>query len=215
MSPSDSRLVESATSTRPGFALAALLDDLRWHPELDLDTLAYHLRQSDATAATGCWHSAVNEARSFLEGLLVDIIAVVRRDPPNKSDGNGTTHRTPFRAYRRSLLQAGFINEDENDVLAYVYGIASAKGCHPGATSEIWCRLVRRMIFTTGQYLIQRYQARKPTTVGRPTITGGSSTVGTPTAAPLSPDKPQPANHKSLWHRCLSALTRPFVQDVI
>ncbi len=63
----------------PCFALAGLLGDLGQHPELDLDTLTYHVRQSDATAADGYWHASINEARSFLEALIVSI-AVARQD---------------------------------------------------------------------------------------------------------------------------------------
>ncbi len=46
-------LLESSGTQPPCFSLAALIGDLRPHPELDLDTLAYHLTQSDATAAEG------------------------------------------------------------------------------------------------------------------------------------------------------------------
>ncbi len=149
------------TPEPPCFSLAALLGDLRRHPELDLDTLAYHLTQSDATAAEGYWHAAINEARSFLEALLVSILHAVRPDPPDKSHSNGSANGTPFRCYRRSLLEAGFIDAHENDLLQYVYGVASAKGSHHGVTNEAWSRLARRMVFTTGQYLIQHYAAWK------------------------------------------------------
>ncbi|GAG12161.1 unnamed protein product, partial [marine sediment metagenome] len=66
-----------------------------------------------------------------------------------------------FRCYRRSLLEAGFIDADENDLLQYVYGVASAKGSHHGVTDEAWSRLARRMVFTTAQYVLQRYAAWK------------------------------------------------------
>ena len=143
------------------FSLATLLDDLRRHPELDLDTLTYHLTQSDATAADGYCHAAINEARSFLEALLVSILGAVRPDPPDKSRNNGSHHGMPFRCYRRSLLECGFIDGDENDLLQYVYSVASAKGSHHGVTDEAWARLARRMVFTTGQYVIQHYGAWK------------------------------------------------------
>lgn len=158
----ENRPVESSVPEPPSFSLAGLIGDLGRHTELDPDTLAYHLTQSDATAAGGCWHAAVNEARSFLEGLLVGIVRVVRPDSPNKSDGNGSVFRTPFRSYRQALLQAGLIDADGDELLQYVYSVASAKGCHPGATSEVWCRLARRMVFITGQYVIQRYAGWKP-----------------------------------------------------
>ncbi len=176
----------------PCFSLAALLADLRRHPELDLDTLAYHLTQSDATAAEGYWHAAINEARSFLEALVVSILHAVRPDPPEKSHNNGSANGTPFRCYRRSLLEAGFIDAHENDLLQYVYGVASAKGSHHGVTNEAWSRLARRMVFTTGQYVIQHYEAWK----------------SAPRALLRSPDAQPPVSHKSRWRRCLSALTR-------
>lgn len=145
----------------PCFSLAALLGDLRRHPELDLDTLTYHLVQSDATAAEGYWHASINEARSFLEALIVSMLHTVRPDPPDKSHNNGSHNGTPFRCYRRSLLEAGFIDAYENDLLQYVYGVASAKGSHHGVTNEAWSRLARRMVFTTGQYVLQHYAAWK------------------------------------------------------
>jgi hypothetical protein len=145
----------------PCFALAALLDDLRQHPELDLDTLTYHLRQSDATAADGYWHAAINEARSFLEALVVSIVHAIQRDAAGDQVDSALRDRsqngTAFRTYRRYLLEAGFIDGDENELLQYVYSVASAKGSHHGVTDETWCRLARRMVFTTGQYVMQRY----------------------------------------------------------
>ena len=58
----------------PRERLADLLPRLLRHDELDLETLAYHLQQSDATAADGYCHAAINEARSFLEALVVNIV---------------------------------------------------------------------------------------------------------------------------------------------
>ena len=157
----------------PCFSLAALLGDLRPHDELDLRTLAYHLSQSDATAAEGYWHASINEARSFLEALIVNILHAVRPDPPDKSRNNGSANGMPFRTYRRNLLEAGFIDADESDLLQYIYSVASAKGSHHGVADEPWSRLARRVVFATAQYLLQRYAAWKhqgrpvPTSPGR------------------------------------------------
>lgn len=145
----------------PCFSLGALLGELRRHPELDLDTLDYHLTQSDATAAEGYWHAAINEARSFLEALLVSILHAVRTDQPEKPSGNGAPNGTPFRCYRRRLMEAGFIDADENELLHFVYGLASAKGSHHGVTDEAWSRLARRMVFAAGQYVIEHYAVWK------------------------------------------------------
>ena len=147
------------------FSLAALLDDLRLHAELDVRTLAYHLRQSDATAADGYCHAAINEARSFLEALVVSIVHAVERDTEAQgADGNGRSggHTgTAFRTYRRQLVEAGFLDADENTLLQYVYSVASAKGSHHGVTDEAWTRLARRIVFAAAQYLLVRYAAWK------------------------------------------------------
>ena len=63
-----------APDAGPCFVLHTLLADVARHEELDLDTLTYHVQQSDATAADGYWHASINEARSFLEALLVGIL---------------------------------------------------------------------------------------------------------------------------------------------
>ena len=152
------------------FSLAALLHDLRPHAELDLRTLAYHLRQCDATAAVGYCHAAINEARSFLEALVVSIVHAAQRDAARAGASENGRERsqngTAFRTYRRYLLEAGFIDADENDLLQYVYSVASAKGGHHGVTDEAWTRLARRIVFATGQYLLHRYAAWKHN--GRP-----------------------------------------------
>ena len=155
-----------------GFAtgedLAVLLPDLRGHPELDLKTLAYHLEQSDATAADGYCHAAINEARSFLEALIVNIFLAAQRDvvPGADGEGNGngrdrSQNGTAFRTWRRYLCEMGFLDGEENELLQWVYGVASAKGSHHGVTDEAWTRLVRRIILATGHYLLHRYAAWK------------------------------------------------------
>lgn len=158
------------TPEMPCFSLAGLLHDLRAHPELDQRTLAYHLQQSDATAADGYCHAAINEARSFLEALVVSIVHAVRQDAAERDAESPLRDRsqngTAFRTYRRYLLESGFIDADENDLLQYVYSVASAKGSHHGVTDEAWTRLARRIVFAAGQYLVQRYTAWKHT--GRP-----------------------------------------------
>ena len=144
----------------PCFSLAALLDEIARHPELDLDTLGYHVGQSDATADDGYWHASINEARSFLEALLVGMLCTVCAEP---ADNYQITSRkgTPFRCYRRRLVEAGFLDVDENELLQYVYSVASAKGSHHGVTDEAWTRLARRMVWIAGQYLLKRYAVWK------------------------------------------------------
>ncbi|MGD8454053.1 MAG: hypothetical protein PVJ57_19745 [Phycisphaerae bacterium] len=147
------------TDTRP-FTLTALLHDLQPHPELDLRTMAYHLHQSDATAADGYGHAAINEARSALEALIVSIACTVRHDVTDSTSlslreriQSGNT----FRTHRRCLMDAGFIDIDENDLLQYVYSMASARGSHYGVTDDAWTRLARRIVFLVGQHFTQRY----------------------------------------------------------
>ncbi|MGD8452700.1 MAG: hypothetical protein PVJ57_12850 [Phycisphaerae bacterium] len=149
------------TPTETGtFALTALLHDLQPHPELDLRTMAYHLHQSDATAADGYGHAAINEARSALEALIVSIACTIRRDVIDSTSlslreriQSGNT----FRTHRRCLMDAGFIDIDENDLLQYVYSMASARGSHYGVTDDAWTRLARRIVFIVGQHFTQRY----------------------------------------------------------
>ncbi len=157
----------------PCFSLVTLLHDLQPHAELDLGTLAYHLQQSDATAADGYCHAAINEARSFLEALVVNIVHAAQRDARNRDadDGapnagcngirSGGRNGTAFRHYRKYLLDIGLIDLDENELLQFVYSVASAKGSHPGVTDELWTRLARRIVFAAGQYVVQRYAAWK------------------------------------------------------
>ena len=195
----------------PCFSLTALIGDLRPHPELDLDTLAYHLTQSDATAVEGYWHAAINEARSFLEALLVSIVRAVRPDAPDKSNGNGSNNGMPFRCYRRSLMEAGFIDIDENELLQYVYGVASAKGSHHGVTNEAWSRLARRMVFITGQYMIQHYGAWKSAPGTPPPLHASKRNSAVQRDSTAHPRVPL----KSRLGRCLLALTRLLTRDVI
>lgn len=177
------------TPVKPAcFPLTALLPDLQTHTELDLKTLAYHLQQSDATAADGYHHAAVNEARSFLEALVVNIVQAVRREITNgdaePNGGHGLQNGAAFRTYRRQLHEAGFIDSAENDLLQYVYSVASAKGSHAGVTDELWTRLARRIIFATGQYVAQRYGAWKEA------------------GCPIASTPPQrAATRVSFWHR--------------
>lgn len=118
------------------------------------------MRQSDATAADGYWHASINEARSFLEALLVGMVCTVCVEPVDKYQST-SCNGTPFRCYRRRLVEAGFLDADENDLLRYVYSVASAKGSHHGVTDEAWTRLARRMVWTAAQYLLTRYEVWK------------------------------------------------------
>ncbi len=163
----------SPATPGPCFPLTALLQDLRPHVELDRRTLGYHLRQSDATAADGYHHASINEARSFLEALVVTIVHAVQRHvrtgdvndnaPNGGCNGirNGGQNGTAFRHYRRYLLDIGLTDHDENELLQFVYSVASAKGSHHGVTDEAWTRLARRIVFAAGQHTVQRYAAWK------------------------------------------------------
>lgn len=140
------------------FALAPLLADLRRHAEFDLTTLTYHVEQSDATAGDGYWHASINEARSALEALLVDIVRAVGADEPTRPP---TSNGTPFSNWRRYLVDAGFLDGHESDLLHFVYGLSSAKGSHHGVPDEDWSRLARRMVFCAADYVLRRYATWK------------------------------------------------------
>ncbi|MGD8450393.1 MAG: hypothetical protein PVJ57_01125 [Phycisphaerae bacterium] len=155
--------VEDAAAP-PDVLLTALAHELRPHGELDLHTLTYHLEQSDATAAHGFWHAAVNEARSFLEGLVAGVAQAVERRTPGKSRvrvRNGSPVFVAFSTDREFLLASGFTDGDENAVLLCAYSVASAKGSHAGVTDEAWARLVRAVVFAAGEYVVSRYAAWK------------------------------------------------------
>ena len=142
----------------PGGRLASLSAELERWPELGLKTLAYHLGQSDATAADGHWHAAVHEARSFLEALVLGMALAVRAEAPEQFN-RATDSQSRFRLCRGYLVELGFIDADENDLLLHVFAIGSAKGSHPGVTDEAWCRLARQFVRSTAAYFIQRYAA--------------------------------------------------------
>ncbi|MGD8454577.1 MAG: hypothetical protein PVJ57_22410, partial [Phycisphaerae bacterium] len=59
--------------------------------------------------------------------------------------------------HRRCLLDAGFVDPDENELLQYVYSVATARGSHYGVTDDAWTHLARRIVFAAGQYFTQRY----------------------------------------------------------
>jgi hypothetical protein len=162
------------------FALASLLADLRRCAEFDLVTLTYHIEQSDATAADGYWHAAINEARSALETLVVGVVrAVGAGENPRPPTSNGT----PFSNWRRYLVDIGFLDAHESDLLHFVYGLSSAKGSHHGVADEAWSRLARRMVYCAADYLLRRYtrwkqRGPRPVTEG-PTTATPQSVAGT------------------------------------
>ncbi len=149
--------------------LVSLLPLLAGYEELDVETIGYHARQSDATARDGYWHAAINEARSFLEALVTGI-ALVEREQSLTEFRKAQGMQGGIKLCRRYLLDVGFLDIDEDVLLAHVYGIASAKGSHLGVADEAWCRLARRIVRTTVEYILHRYAAwrttdrRKPST---------------------------------------------------
>lgn len=149
-----------APDAHPRFVLYTLLDDVARHKELDLETLTHHVRQSDATAANGYWHASITEARSFLEALLVSILCMVCDQPADKQKST-LRDATPFRYCLRRLREAGFLDANENDLLQYVHRMASCNGSHDSVIDEAWARLVRRMVWATGQYLLTCYEMWK------------------------------------------------------
>ncbi|UCC30210.1 MAG: hypothetical protein JSU86_18670 [Phycisphaerales bacterium] len=144
----------------PRQELASLLADLTRHAELDFETIGYHAEQSDATARDGYWHAAINEARSFLEALVISISLVQRQESMTRFR-KGRETQSGFRLCRRYLVEIGFLDLDEELLLQHVYSVASVKGSHQGVTDEAWSRVARRLVWTAGQYLAHRYDAWK------------------------------------------------------
>ncbi len=143
--------------------LALLVASLECHSELDPTTLAYHLRQAEATGCDGYWHSAVNEARSFIEGLIVGMAESESRRREHLISGvsPGAESRSGYHECRKYLVTVGFAEVDEMDLFKHVYAIASRKGAHPGVTDEPWARLVCHLCWTSSYFLLSRYAAWK------------------------------------------------------
>jgi hypothetical protein len=125
----------------PALALVRLLPAVARHPELHTETMAYHLRQS--------------EARSFLEALVMSI--ALARDDGIVQFRKGRESTSSFRLAYRYLHTTHFLDDEEELLLQRVYGLASAKGAHHGVTDAAWCHLARQFVATTGEYLLQRY----------------------------------------------------------
>ncbi len=173
-------------ASAPHEELASLLPELERHAELDLETIRYHLQQSDATARDGYWHASINEARSFLEALVMSL-ALVERGESLAEFRKGRETQGGIRLCRRYLHEIGFLDIDEDVLVGHVYGIASAKGSHLGVADEAWCRVARRMVWTTGQYLARRYEAWKA--ADRPRADSGPTDGGSSSPLPPAPSR--------------------------
>lgn len=173
-------------ASAPHEELASLLPELERHAELDLETIRYHLQQSDATARDGYWHASINEARSFLEALVMSIALVERRESLAEFR-KGRETQGGIRLCRRYLHEIGFLDIDEDVLVGHVYGIAIAKGSHLGVADEAWCRVARRMVWTTGQYLARRYEAWKA--ADRPRADSGPPGAGGPSSVEPAPGR--------------------------
>ena len=140
------------------------------------------MEQSDATAVGGYWHASINEARSVLEALLVSIVRTVYANDARKP---GTGNGTAFSVYRRYLVDAGFMDAYESDVLHFVYGLGSAKGSHHGVPDEAWNHLARRMVSCTCAYLLHRLAEwkQRPPEDRTPSVTTDSAPADTASPA--------------------------------
>ena len=143
--------------------LALLVSSLGQHPELDFKTLTYHLQQSDATARDGYWHSAVNEARAFVERLIVGIAESESRRRRHLLSGltPNPKLRSGYHESRKYLVTAGFAQVDEMDLFKHIYAIANRKGARPGVTDEPWGHLICHLCWTSSYFLLTRYTAWK------------------------------------------------------
>ena len=152
-----------ASVVLPPRLASTLLVSLAEHAELDGLTLRYHVEQWEATARAGFWHAAVNEARSFVEALLVNIAAVeaVRRKESISGVTHGVDSSSAYYAARKYVVTVGFANVDEIEVFRQIYSMASRRGSHPGITDPTWGILVSEFCWITGHYLLERYAAWK------------------------------------------------------
>ena len=120
-----------------------LATTVRSFPELEPGTLIRHIEESDAAAQEGLWHSAANEARSFFEGIVVEIAKAEAKKrgvevPVGPKQG-------PFAPHRQFLRKEGVIEDKEDAFLGAVYSLASTTGSHAGPTDERIAKLVRRV----------------------------------------------------------------------
>ncbi len=143
--------------------LALLIASLEQHRELDLTTLDYHLEQSQATACEGHWHSAVNEARSVIEALIVGMADAEsdRRHHLISGGFPGPDSRSGFHECRKYLVTVGFVDSDDMELFRHLYAIASRKGAHPGVTDEARGRLVCHLCWMASYMLVSRYAVWK------------------------------------------------------
>ena len=154
---------EATEESAPREQLTALLPALRDHPNLDYTTLAYHAGQCDATARDGYFHAAINEARAFLETLVINI-ALAEERPPNEAIADFRKRRESYCGFpscTRYLQEIGLFNLDERVMVQHAYTLDHAGSIRQGISSEAWSHLVRRMVWAAGQYVIQRYEAWK------------------------------------------------------
>lgn len=143
--------------------VALLRESLAPHDELDLKTLRYHLDQADATVREGFWHAAVNEARSFIEALIVGMAEFesARRHDQLSGLSLHAESRSGYHESRKYLVSLGFTDGVGMDLFKQVYRITSRKGSHPGVTDEMWGRLVCHLCWTASYFLLCRYGAWK------------------------------------------------------
>ena len=148
--------VAGETTTASAVRMADLLPALAPYGELDIETMAYHARESDATAAEGHWHAAVNEARSLLEALVIGAaVATCGRDP--ETFRRETHSEACYKKARRLLLEAGFLSAGDHDVLVHVHGLVSGSGSHPRVVDGEDGNYCLELIAVTVRYLIRRY----------------------------------------------------------
>ena len=139
-----------------------IAEEVEKHTELDVETLLYHLEQAEATARENHWHSAVNEARCFVEALIVGIAEYEGSKRHHDVAGLPTVNsNSGFQECRKYLIHIGFADGDAMDFFKHAYALASRKGSHPGVTEETWGRLISHLCWTGSYVLLQRYAAWK------------------------------------------------------
>ncbi|MCZ6652958.1 MAG: hypothetical protein O7D91_08015 [Planctomycetota bacterium] len=136
----------------------ALAASLRTHQEIHPDILIHHIEASDESMMNSVWHAATGEARAFFEGLVVNIAESRAESPSNIPNyPRQGERRSKFAPCREYLVQIGFINQDENELIKQLYSFASIRGGHPGITEEQEAKLIRRLCWVVGTFIIAKY----------------------------------------------------------
>lgn len=143
-----------ATPAHEESALKAKLEDK------GLKEVIHLLEQSYDNYTQDHFEAANAMTRSALESLVRSIaerLSKVRSEPiPQSSARLGYQPRD----YRDYLRQAGFLEEDEYELLRVFYGYASGEGSHPGLSNRTEARLRRFILVALSFFYLEKMDAK-------------------------------------------------------